>query len=350
MYEDITFKNRQVDEFCGTVNLYLNMNERFKLFEESNLKVHDNVVRILSSIDENISSFLKKEIEFFFKLDSIDVMLFGFTDDYRNVTNIDEFFKVFDEASDIKIFDFIGGTFLGSYYADENKGWNEVNHSMESMMEYIENIKEIKKSLKKDIIGLYNSPKETRMRLRYIIKSLYEVYSVFEDEINTLQREKENELVKEFKDNPELFFKKNIIEGVIPIEKETIEISVSYMRYAGFRWLRRSDNSIYLNLGYNTKELVEGTKRGENYDKFLKLISDKTRQKILTLISKEPWYTQALAKELKLTPATVHYHLQNFLAIGLVSIREEDNKAYYSLEKDMANKYISILQEKLNLI
>ena len=48
MYEDITFKKRPIDEFCGTVNLYLNMNERFKLFEvlgAKNISAYNRMMR-----------------------------------------------------------------------------------------------------------------------------------------------------------------------------------------------------------------------------------------------------------------------------------------------------------------
>ena len=47
--------------------------------------------------------------------------------------------------------------------------------------------------------------------------------------------------------------------------------------------------------------------------------------------------------------ATVNYHLQKFLIIGLVAVNQTDNKTYYKLNKETADKYIELLRKKLNL-
>lgn len=345
----VQFVVRPALEFAITCRLYTYRKEDIKVLKENNIKADKRILEILDFFDDNLTPFLKKEIDFFKKTGSLVVSLFGFINDFQEIYSIEDYFKYFDKSTDDELFNYIGGSFLAQYLKDDNKGWNNVKDSISSMREYIVNVDGIKKNLKKDVLALFDSPQETKTRLRYVLNALYNIYKNFQDEINNNVLEITERFKNEFNEDSEKFWKANIFDGIVSLEKDNIKINCSYMFVFGLDFNINSNNDVVIVIGENSKEFIKTKKSNYSLDKFLKLISDKTRQKILRLLSYEDRYTQSLAKELSLTPATVNYHLQNFLLIGLLTVREEDNKMYYKLDKAMANRYIEDLKERLNL-
>ncbi|MDU2122715.1 MAG: winged helix-turn-helix domain-containing protein [Clostridium celatum] len=349
--ENISFAIRPVNEFAMTAMQYFNQEEHFNLIKEYNIKIDKRITEIFKAFDDNISPFLKSEIEFFNKTKTLTVMILAFVDYYEEIKTVEDYFKVFDSASDEEVFNFIGGEFIGDYNKDDNSEWGKVINSLPKMKEYIENLKGIKNNLVKDVISLFDSPNETRMRLRYIISSFYDIYKRFEDELMDKIIKETNILRKKFNENPEKFCDNHLFKGMFDPKKVKVEINVSYIFIIGWRMSTNNPQKARLNYGFRSEEYLRAKNSVEYLDKFLKLISDKTRQRILVLLSRESRYTQSIAKELGLTPATVNYHLQNFLMIGLVDIdNRKDNKVYYSLNKEKANDYIELLKGRFNLI
>ena len=349
--ENISFAVRPVNEFAMTAMQYFNQEEHFNLIKEYNIKIDKRIIEIFKVFDDNISPFLKSEIEFFNKTKTLTVMILAFVDDYEDVNTVEDYFKVFDNASDEEFFSFIGGAFIDEYNKEDNSEGGKVINSLPKMKEYIANLKGVKNNLVKDIISLFDSPTETRMRLRYIISSFYDIYKRFEDELMDKISKETNVLKKKFNENPEKFCQNHLFKGIFDPIKLKVEINVSYIFIVGWRMSTHNPEKARLNYGFRSEEYLKAKNSIEYLDKFLKLISDKTRQRILVLLSREPRYTQSIAKELGLTPATVNYHLQNFLIIGLVDIdNRKDNKVYYSLNKEKANDYIELLKGRFNLI
>lgn len=349
--ENISFSIRPVNEFAMTAMQYFNQEEHLNLINEYNIKIDKRVTEIFKVFDDNISSFLKGEIEIFNKTKTLTAIILAFVDEYEEVNTVEDYFKVFDNASDEEFFSFIGSIFIEDYNKEDNSEWDKVISSLTKMKEYIANLKGINNNLAKDIISFFESPTETRMRLRYIISSFYNIYKRFEEELMDKVIKETNILRKKFNENPEKFCDEHLFKGIVDPAKVKVEINVSYIFIVGWRVSTNNPQKVRLNYGFRGEEYLRAKNSIEYLDKFLKLISDKTRQRILVLLSREPRYTQSIAKELRLTPATVNYHLQNFLIIGLVDIdNRKDNKVYYSLNKEKANDYIELLRGRFNLI
>lgn len=66
----------------------------------------------------------------------------------------------------------------------------------------------------------------------------------------------------------------------------------------------------------------------------LKALADDTRLKIVQALCEKEMYVELLAERLKLTPATVSFHLKKLLAAGLVDARREQYYTIYSLRKE----------------
>lgn len=81
----------------------------------------------------------------------------------------------------------------------------------------------------------------------------------------------------------------------------------------------------------------------------MKLLSDKSKFEILCRINKEPAYGNQLAKEMKLTAATISHHMNALIAEGLVTIQMEEKKVYYHLEKENLRRILERSKELLGL-
>lgn len=78
------------------------------------------------------------------------------------------------------------------------------------------------------------------------------------------------------------------------------------------------------------------------YDKIFKVLSDKSRLRILATLLKEPMYVELLAERLNLHPSTVSFHLKKLEQAGMVSSTKEQYYVTYSINKRMLN--INVMQ------
>lgn len=66
----------------------------------------------------------------------------------------------------------------------------------------------------------------------------------------------------------------------------------------------------------------------------LKALADDTRLKIMQALGEKEMYVELLAERLKLTPATVSFHMKKLMAAGLVDARREQYYTIYSLRAE----------------
>lgn len=66
----------------------------------------------------------------------------------------------------------------------------------------------------------------------------------------------------------------------------------------------------------------------------LKLLADKSKFEILSYIRDQEAYGSELAKRLNLTTATVSHHMNALLLAGLVEVKREDKRVYYTANKE----------------
>lgn len=79
----------------------------------------------------------------------------------------------------------------------------------------------------------------------------------------------------------------------------------------------------------------------------LKLLSDPSKFEILRYVSHEKAYGAQIAKELKLTTATISYHVQSLLNTGFLRFEKENNRLYYFLNKDYLEAFLEAVKERL---
>lgn len=79
----------------------------------------------------------------------------------------------------------------------------------------------------------------------------------------------------------------------------------------------------------------------------LKLLSDKSKFDILCYVSRKSAYGAQIAKELKLTTPTISYHMQALMNAGFIQVRKENNRLYYSMNRDFVEIFLESAKEKL---
>jgi DNA-binding transcriptional ArsR family regulator len=77
----------------------------------------------------------------------------------------------------------------------------------------------------------------------------------------------------------------------------------------------------------------------------LKVLSEQSKLEILMLCKKTPQYGVNLAKQLKLSTATVSYHLNALVNLGYLSLNMEGNRIYYKTHKDRIQADLQAISE-----
>lgn len=108
-------------------------------------------------------------------------------------------------------------------------------------------------------------------------------------------------------------------------------------------------NTYFMGLLYDLicKEYVYSMgNRGELILK-LKALSDKSKLEIIALLKAGPKYSLEIAEALKLTPATVSYHMGSLLECSMVVVEKKQGKVYYNLNKTGLKNLIDELNSVL---
>ncbi|MCF7794964.1 metalloregulator ArsR/SmtB family transcription factor [Patescibacteria group bacterium] len=90
-------------------------------------------------------------------------------------------------------------------------------------------------------------------------------------------------------------------------------------------------------------ENKELTKRYFDLAKFLRIIGDNNRLKILCLLKDNDLYVEQLSFNLDLAQNLVSSHLKVMVDFDLLIIKQKGKKNYYSINKNIFKKYNKLL-------
>lgn len=351
--ENTKFIDRAAVEFAESFYMYTALEKILKLYDDLDGIKDQRVMELMNILDENLTGFVKGEIKSLNNIDVISSILLAYASDFDEAYTVDELFKVMDTSSLTLFMNYIGGFFISSFAKKTTEDWDQVKHDIEAMKGYIEELQDVEDTLKNTILELFHDPEETKMRFIYIVKSFYRAYKPFEEEILKKAHSEKLRYIKIFNENPKKFmdaYSYNFLPNKGEKWEYKVNIYISYILQMGVGFLSMKDFKTEYGLmiiGCAMKEYIEGITLRSSIDRFLKLMADPNRYKILELLSKKPWYIQALSKELNLTPTTIHHHIQGFLALELLLIEKEDNKILYTLDKSKVKMYLDFLYNSI---
>lgn len=190
---------------------------------------------------------------------------------------------------------------------------------------------------------------ETLYHPAAMIHGLFDIFRQFEDIYQSLnldhnlfhstQNIKENDL--------RLFF-----EHIgLNIDETPLYIYPSFANYHSLVLLIEEDHYVLLmGAGLESQSLTsyhESRNEQQKLEYFLKVLSDKSKFEILTLLKKKSMYGNELAKAMHLKTPTISYHMDALISGDLIHIRKENNRIYYSLNKEEIEHMIQYLHHKL---
>lgn len=221
-------------------------------------------------------------------------------------------------------------------------------------IDIIEKYFSVASNTKWTIYKILSKPESVREELIELITYFY----------NKFYKEKEVEiqkfLSKHIKDNEEQL-KFSFIKSILQImpenylekilaEKESIDVLISYSVEYGSYFAIGEDEFV---IGYRYSELMEvllgETNSILNQANLLRILSDKTRLKILLEMRSGSKYLTEIAEKLGISNPAVKYHFNKFLSVGLIEIEKLENRIYYRLKKETIVKLIEELKKSFDL-
>ena len=100
--------------------------------------------------------------------------------------------------------------------------------------------------------------------------------------------------------------------------------------------------------GFYMEERFNQQMMQNKYKTLFKALSDEKRLEIIRLTSKRPWYNKELADYFDLTTATLSYHLNLLLDMGILNFEPSDyNRYYYTTNKETLKSFFEYALEDL---
>lgn len=318
-------------KYCRQKNLYMNWHTD-ELKQDPSRGILDfnptsKIKEWLNYIDKNISPYLKNDFLFVTTsiLGLLDVCFLTILENNLSEPScLISYIQNMDENFLIKS--------LYDYYDVDILVDSNDNKMLEEL------VKSNNEEIARNFMYIKNNPLEYKNKVIDCLQKFYDLYyAPFENEVyesmqNHLQ--KHNEL---FNDNPVSFV--NLI-GIGDYSSrvksvEDIDLYVSYyIDYGMFYY--NIDNKIIMCYGKTIKDRFNREKEVEIYKSLFKALSDDKRIEILKITSKRPWYNKELASYFNLTTATLSYHLNLLLDIGVLDFEPSiiNNRYYYTANKE----------------
>lgn len=341
----LKFVNRPIFEFCGA---YVNYIDSFYGLNKNDPKINllcskqEIYNDVMKAFDSELSPFVKSEIEDFSFCNILQSVLKAFVFDYKNISSFDSLLKKYDRYKTVDLFNFIGGCFINEHAQSNCEDWPK--NDLEKMKEYISNLEGLESEPKRKVLSLYLYPQETKMRIRHIIVSMYEVFKRFEVQAVELAKKQQKRYMNLMEIDYEYFcciLKFDDISEVI-ISNEVVELYISYMFTVSYFCKEYNDGTVFLLNGFLCDEYFAQKLEQHSVENFLSIIGDKECLDILRCYAKRPYYLLELSREMNITPAKLRMINKRFLDAALVDFEYTNSRRYYHLNQDRIDLYLDM--------
>lgn len=185
---------------------------------------------------------------------------------------------------------------------------------------------------------LKNYPEGFRDKAVTVLESFYEeFYRPYEKTVYEFM-EKRLDFHHNLFDKDPVYFINTVGLGdytkAIELHKE-IKLYLSFFIDVGILYFTYYD-TLCMYCGQTVEYRFQNKKKQDTYKALFKALSDDKRIEILQLTSERPWYSKELADHFKLSTATLSYHLNLLLDLGVLNFEPSivNNRYYYTTNKD----------------
>lgn len=338
---NIHFKINPCLEFACAVKAVGRKNMLFDMAREMNYAIDKNDEKLVETLESGMSKYIKSEMDYFFSICDIYNLIAAYTSDYKDIAAVPDFLNTIEKEDAVVLFNYLGGIFIASELPKLNLEWNEVKFSLDKMKAYIENSETENADAKEKLLECFDNPEETKQRLCFLFKQFYQksYKSIEESVLDEIEKAKDR-YMKLLAFDPQDFIAKYFF-NFFKIENGTwdyrLNIHLSLFLNIYFWTINLHDykeEQGWVVLGFRTHEFFFQKETKDRVDRFLKMLSDKRRVDIIKMLSYKPYYGYEIAAKLELTPATVNYHIGLLMDAGVLTFDREENKVYYTLNKE----------------
>lgn len=342
-YKNITLKIHLPMDFLYSLFAVGTEKHFFKMISDFNLDPSDEISHAIKTLKESLSAYMEQELYYFFDLSGIGYIFYHYILQHSEVDDIPKLLQLFLESdSNELIFNIVKSVCKNIMPKENSKEYEELSHNIDKMLELVDNT-EFQDNLRRErVIESIKNPEETKQRLYYIMNQFYSrsFITIEKNILNIIITQMEKYKIL-FQSNPDKFIEQYL--NLVPSEGLEPIICLSFFKYISWHHY-----SIYANgtidwfvLGIYTDLLFNENFCFERYSNYFKALSDPNRIAILKLLSQRPWYGQELAEKLKLTPATISYHMAFLQKVGVIAFQKTDNRSYYCLNHNNLMKPIT---------
>ncbi len=332
--------NHAIEFYCYLCSFIEDKIEKEK--EDYTIPSDPALTEIFQRVDQDISPFLKHDIELFFNKMFFTLWMLFHQILALKFTEEEEMFSYLDKLTDNEFRNiYIERLWLQDKPIDQIQE-KDIKKSI------IENFFHSSRPQEKMLKQLLDNPGEWKPK---IVKTLTDFhtnhYLPFKEELIKTGTKRELAAKKEFDKDPVHYLDTLTLGHYRELLKHDEDTTV-YISYTYNRSLTISIKGKIILLGLTRETLLTSANRRFQTNILFTALSDKKRVEILRLLSEREWFSNELAKHFKLTAATMSYHLNKLLTAGLVSFRIGDQKKlYYTLIRENLRNYLDCCRADL---
>ena len=326
--------------FKYAINRYYEVNWRRNIIEENlpknilDFAPSKKVKEWLKYIDDNISPIFRNDLIFIstITIDMIDVAIeIILEEDLKEPLILIEYLKSLEASELIRLI-------FNRFDIDLPFNSDDVLIKNALMNRYDE-----ERAL--NFILIKNHPEEYKNKVIEVYETFYRLYyEPFEEKVYKFMEEKCRKHNELFQKDPIDFL--NTIgladyTEFITKEKKLRMIESFYIDLGLFHYY--VDDTFVILFGHSIEHKFNHKLNQEQCINLFKALSDETRLEIIRITSKRPWYNRELADYFNLSTATLSYHLNLLLNLGILNFEPSiKNRYYYTTNKKNLKKLFDL--------
>ncbi|KAB3527607.1 ArsR/SmtB family transcription factor [Alkaliphilus serpentinus] len=334
-------KRNPLINFALAVKRLSNLKEYEKDIKKEKFEMDQEVKKIIEEINNQLSEVVSNDLEYLAKKFHIYQFIMSYAFDHNEIS-VSRFILIiqgfsmeeFKEFYRQEMFNVKADTTIEEI--KEKISQHQDNNSISFLPTY------------KDFLTF---EKEIHLIVPRIIQCLEAISAIYED-LNTeikLLEEKYEEVFKEYLSNQDSFAQQLYVIGkdTYDYTKKDVNVYINIFLENFVSFSIDSDKKyLHMIIGIGLRSrLIEDS---QYHLEFFKCLADQTKLNIIEMIASERVCARDIAKRLKLTKATISYHIGKLMMVGILKIDlQEGKKAYYQVQQDIIQKAFDGYMEKL---
>lgn len=330
-------------EFIYALNFIANKEALYKFYSDFNYTPAEKFRETAEQMKGKLSRYIQNELRFFFQWEPMKHALGKIIQSNECIESVSSFIELIEQMHENEILSYIISQALYGPNAEASIYRNKNDNMTDKVLKMISDAEDDSTIDKEKLREFAENPLEIKSRLILLMKQFYEKsYKKNESGILSELHKAKGRYENMFSNNYS-YFEDEYLSVLPKANYKKLIIHISYftqIRVWSFD-IEPSNDTRWISLGmyseyYPRKKFTEA-----RVFNFIKILSDKKRFEIIRILSVKPHCVYELASELELTSPTICYHLNYMVDLNIVSLKRENSKTYYSLNKEAVKELLN---------